>query len=37
MKVQGVPSVFADGKLINVVRSYLVELLSKLEAQYGIN
>ena len=37
MKVQGVPSVFADGKLINVGRSDLGELLSKLEAQYGIN
>ena len=32
MKVQGVPSVFADGKLINVGRSDLGELLSKLEA-----
>ena len=37
MKVQGVPSVFADGRLINVGRSDLGELLSKLEAQYGIN
>ena len=37
MKVQGVPSVFADGKLINVGRSDFGELLSKLEAQYGIN
>lgn len=37
MKVQGVPSVFADGKLIHVGRSDFGELLSKLEAQYGIN
>ena len=37
MKVQGVPSVFADGKLINVGRSDFGELLSKLEAQYGMN
>ena len=36
MKVQGVPSVFADGKLIHVGRSDFGELLSKLEAQYGM-
>lgn len=34
-KVQGVPSVFADGKLLHVGRGDLGELLSKLEAQYG--
>ena len=37
MKIQGVPSVFADGKLIHVGRGEFGELLSKLEAQYGIN
>lgn len=36
MKVQGVPSVFADGKLIHVGRSNFGELLAKLEAQYGV-
>lgn len=36
MKVQGVPSVFADGKLIHVGRSDFGELLSKLEAEYGV-
>ncbi|RHJ82350.1 alkyl hydroperoxide reductase subunit F [Parabacteroides sp. AM08-6] len=36
MKVQGVPSVFADGKLLHVGRSDFGELLSKLEAQYGV-
>lgn len=36
MKVQGVPSVFADGKLIHVGRSDFGELLAKLEAQYGV-
>ena len=33
MKVQGVPSVFADGKLIHVGRGDFGELLGKLEAQ----
>lgn len=37
MKVQGVPSVFADGKLIHVGRSDFGELLSKLEETYGLN
>lgn len=37
MKVQGVPSVFADGKLIHVGRSDLGELLSKLEEAYGLD
>lgn len=36
MKVQGVPSVFADGKLIHVGRGDFGELLGKLEAQYGM-
>lgn len=35
LKIQGVPSVFADGKLIHVGRSDLGELLGKLEEQYG--
>lgn len=35
MKVQGVPSVFADGKLIHVGRADFGELLAKLEAEYG--
>ncbi len=37
MKVQGVPSVFADGKLIHVGRSDFGELLSKLEEAYGLD
>lgn len=37
MKVQGVPSIFADGKLIHVGRSDFGELLSKLEEAYGLN
>ena len=36
LKVQGVPSVFADGKLLSVGRSDFGELLSKLEARYGM-
>lgn len=36
MKVQGVPSVFADGQLIHVGRSDFGELLAKLEAHYGV-
>lgn len=36
MKIQGVPSVFADGKLIHVGRGDLGELLGKLESLYGI-
>ena len=36
MKIQGVPSVFADGKLIHVGRGDLGELLGKLESLYGV-
>lgn len=36
MKVQGVPSVFADGELIHVGRGDLGELLGKLEERYGV-
>ena len=35
LKIQGVPSVFADGKLIHVGRGEFGELLAKLEEQYG--
>lgn len=35
MKIQGVPSVFADGRLIHVGRSDFGELLKKLEEEYG--
>jgi len=35
LKLQGVPAVFADGKLIHVGRGEFGELLSKLENQYG--
>lgn len=34
LKLQGVPAVFADGKLIHVGRGDFAELLSKLEEQY---
>lgn len=37
LKIQGVPSVFADGKLLHVGRGDFGELLAKLEAQYGID
>lgn len=37
MKIQGVPSVFADGQLIHVGRGEFGELLSKLEAHYGVD
>ena len=37
LKIQGVPPVFVDGKLIHVGCGGLGELLFKLEAQYGIN
>ena len=37
LKIQGVPSVFADGKLLHVGRGEFGELLAKLEAQYGID
>lgn len=36
-KIQGVPSVYADGKLLHVGRGEFGELLAKLEAQYGVN
>lgn len=35
LKIQGVPSVFADGKLLHVGRGELGELLDKLEETYG--
>lgn len=35
LKIQGVPSVFADGKLLHVGRGEFGELLAKLESQYG--
>ncbi|MDR1881969.1 MAG: alkyl hydroperoxide reductase subunit F [Prevotella sp.] len=35
LKLQGVPAVFADGKLIHVGRGEFGELLSKLENRYG--
>jgi alkyl hydroperoxide reductase subunit F len=36
LKIQAVPSVFADGHLLHVGKAGLGELLSKLEAHYGI-
>ena len=36
LKIQGVPSVFADGKLLHVGRGEFGELLAKLEEQYEI-
>ncbi len=36
LKIQGVPSVFADGKLIHVGRGDLGELLAKLEEACGV-
>lgn len=35
LKLQGVPAVYADGKLLHVGRGELGELLNKLESQYG--
>jgi len=35
LKIQGVPSVYADGNLLHVGKSDFGELLGKLEAQYG--
>lgn len=35
LKLQGVPAVFADGKLIHVGRGDFAELLAKLEDKYG--
>lgn len=37
LKIQGVPSVFADGQLLHVGRGEFGELLAKLEKQYGID
>lgn len=37
LKLHGVPAVFADGKLIHSGRSDFGELLSMLEAEYGID
>lgn len=37
LKIQGVPAVFADGKLIHSGRSDLRELLTKIEKHYGTN
>lgn len=37
LKIQGVPSVLADGKLLHVGRGEFGELLAKLEKQYGID
>lgn len=37
LKIQGVPSVFADGKLLHVGRGEFGELLAKLEEQYGVD
>lgn len=36
MKIQAVPSVFADGQLLHVGRGEFGELLGKLEKQYGV-
>jgi alkyl hydroperoxide reductase subunit F len=36
LKIQAVPSVFANGKLLHVGKAELGELLSKLEAHYGM-
>lgn len=37
LKIQGVPSVFADGELIHVGRGEFGDLLAKLEARYGVD
>lgn len=37
LKIQGVPSVFADGKLLHVGRGDFAELLTKLEERYGVS
>ena len=37
LKIQGVPSVYADGKLLHVGRGEFGELLSKLEERYGVD
>jgi len=36
LKIQGVPSVFADGQLLHVGRGEFGELLAKLEKHYGV-
>lgn len=36
LKIQAVPSVFADGKLLHVGKADLGELLGKLEVHYGV-
>lgn len=37
LKIQGVPSVFADGTLLHVGRGEFAELLAKLEEKYGVD
>ncbi|GHT71970.1 alkyl hydroperoxide reductase subunit F [Bacteroidia bacterium] len=37
LKIQGVPAVFADGKMIHSGKAEFGELLGKLEEQYGTN
>ena len=37
LKIQGVPSVFADGQLLHVGRGEFGDLLSKLEDRYGVD
>jgi alkyl hydroperoxide reductase subunit F len=37
LKIQAVPSVYADGKLLHVGKSSFGELLEKLEARYGVD
>ncbi|MDR3338810.1 MAG: alkyl hydroperoxide reductase subunit F [Candidatus Symbiothrix sp.] len=37
LKIQAVPSVFADGALLHVGKAGFGELLDKLEAHYGVN
>lgn len=37
LKIQAVPSVYADGKLLHVGRGEFGELLAKLEEQYGVD
>jgi alkyl hydroperoxide reductase subunit F len=37
LKIQAVPAVFADGQLLHIGKSDFGELLSKLEAHYGVD
>ena len=37
LKIQGVPAVFADGKLLHSGKADFGELLTKLETRYGVN